>query len=255
MKALLLAAGRGTRISRYLSGMPKCTVDIGGERLIRYTVELLRDHGIREIGIVLGYRQEVIREVLSGLNVVYFYNPFFDVTNSIASVWFAKSFLGGYGGNGSLAAAGGDICRADDMMLMNADVYIDGHLLDMIMSEQRSPVMFADETRRETADYKFYFENHILKKYGKDLEGDDISGEYIGIARFGRGFTPQFVGRMEQMIGEQKHSLWWENVLYELSGEQDIYVQDVQGEFWAEVDYIEDYERILRHRGAARAGL
>ena len=30
MKVLILAAGRGTRISRYLSGKPKCTVDIGG---------------------------------------------------------------------------------------------------------------------------------------------------------------------------------------------------------------------------------
>ena len=40
MKVLLLAAGRGTRISRYLAGNPKCTVDIGGQKLIQYTIEL-----------------------------------------------------------------------------------------------------------------------------------------------------------------------------------------------------------------------
>ncbi|EJT6666008.1 phosphocholine cytidylyltransferase family protein, partial [Clostridium perfringens] len=38
MKALILAAGRGTRISRYLSGRPKCTVDIGGISLIENTI-------------------------------------------------------------------------------------------------------------------------------------------------------------------------------------------------------------------------
>ena len=39
MKVLILAAGRGTRISRYLSGKPKCTVDIGGGQcLIEYTI-------------------------------------------------------------------------------------------------------------------------------------------------------------------------------------------------------------------------
>ena len=43
MKVLLLAAGRGTRISRYLAGNPKCTVDIGGQKLIQYTIELFHN--------------------------------------------------------------------------------------------------------------------------------------------------------------------------------------------------------------------
>ena len=63
MRVLILAAGRGTRISRYLSGKPKCTVDIGnGLCLIQYTVELLKSRGIDRIGIVLGYQSQVIRE-------------------------------------------------------------------------------------------------------------------------------------------------------------------------------------------------
>ena len=65
MKVLILAAGRGTRISRYLSGKPKCTVDIGGgQGLIEYTIDLLHSRGIQDIGIVLGYEAQVIREVL-----------------------------------------------------------------------------------------------------------------------------------------------------------------------------------------------
>ena len=78
MKALLLAAGRGTRISRYLSGKPKCTVDIGGKKLIQYTIELFHKHGVTDIAIVLGYRGEVIRQTLRDFDVKYFYNPFFD---------------------------------------------------------------------------------------------------------------------------------------------------------------------------------
>ena len=51
MKVLILAAGRGTRISRYLSGKPKCTVDIGGGQcLIEYTIDLLHSRGIQDIG-------------------------------------------------------------------------------------------------------------------------------------------------------------------------------------------------------------
>lgn len=234
MRVLLLAAGRGTRISRYLSGRPKCTVDIGkGQCLIEYTVDLLKKKGIREIGLVLGYRQDVIREVLKDREVTFYNNPFFDVTNSIASAWFARDF----------------IKADDDIIIMNGDVYIDEPLLDQILGETISPVMFSDESRKLTADYKFYYEDNILIKYGKELEGDDITGEYIGLGKFKRDFIPSFLEKMDQMIGAQKHSVWWENVLYEMTESRPVYVKDVRGQFWAEVDYIEDYERILRHRG------
>ena len=233
MKVLLLAAGRGTRISRYLSGNPKCTVDIGGEKLIRYTVDLFNKKGITDIGIVLGYRAEVIREVLSDKNVRFFYNPFYDVTNSIASAWFAKDFL----------------AAADDTLIMNADVYLEEAMLDKILQTQLSPVMFADGTRKEEADYKLKYTDGILEKYGKDLTGDDISGEYIGIGRFSREFMPEFLAQLEEMISTQRHSVWWENILYEMVGSRNVYVASLDGLFWAEVDYIEDYERILRHRG------
>ena len=46
-------------------------------------------------------------------------------------------------------------------------------------------------------------------------------------------------------IIDEKYAGWWENVLYALSAEHDVYVKDVDGIFWAEVDFIEDYERIM----------
>lgn len=232
MKAFILAAGRGTRISRYLGGRPKCTVDIGDISLIRYTVELLRSRGITDIALSLGYEAGTVQQVLEGLPVQYYINPFYDVTNSIASAWFARDFLQG-----------------DDVLMMNGDVYLEERLLDQILAEKRRPVMFADSTRKETADYKFYWENERLLKYGKELAGADVSGEYIGCGLFAASFMPAFLQRMEEMIGRQEHGVWWENVIYSMAGELAVHVADVAGSFWAEVDYIEDYERILMHRG------
>lgn len=234
MKVLLLAAGRGTRISRYLSGNPKCTVDIGNQKLIRYTIDLFHKKGIEDIGIVLGYRGEVIQEVLKDEKVRFFYNPFYDVTNSIASAWFARDYLKEY----------------DDTIIMNADVYLQEELLDRVIASDRSPVMFADGTRKEEADYKFCYHNGILEKYGKDLKGDDITGEYIGIGKFSKDFMPEFIEHMDRMINTQQHSVWWENILYGMVEEgRSVYIDEMDGLFWAEVDYIEDYERILRFRG------
>ena len=240
MKVLLLAAGRGTRISRYLGGDPKCTVDIGGIRLIQYTIDMLERKGIREIAMVLGYNAARIREVLAGHDIRYFYNPFFDVTNSIGSAWFAKDFL----------------TDSDDICIMNADVYMEEALFDRVLSCVKSPVMFADGSRKENADYKFRYHDGILEKYGKELQGDDITGEYVGIGRFSRDFVPVLVSEMDRMIGNQEHSVWWENILYSMVGtEQPVYVEEIDGLFWAEVDYIEDYQRILAFRGYTSDGM
>lgn len=234
MKVLLLAAGRGTRISRYLNGNPKCTVDIGGEKLIDYTLDLFRRKGITDVAMVLGYRAEVIRQVVGDRDVKFYYNPFFDVTNSIGSAWFAREFL----------------ADCDDTLIMNADVYLQEELLDRIMACDKSPVMFADGTRKEEADYKFCYHDGLLEKYGKELTGDDITGEYIGIGKFSKDFMPRFLSMMDQMINTQQHGVWWENIIYSLVGTATpVYVEEMDGLFWAEVDYIEDYQRILKYRG------
>lgn len=232
MRALILAAGRGTRISRYLSGNPKCTVDIGEISLIENTVKQLNSFGVEKIGVILGYNNNVIREILKDYNVDFFYNPFYDVTNSIASAWFASEF----------------ISEEDDMIIMNGDVYLEDSLLKNILIEKSSPVLFCDTSRKEEADYKLYFEKNILIKYGKELSGNDISGEYIGVAKINKDFINTFKEGLNSLINKQQHSLWWENILYSMSGSQKICVKEIGNKFWAEVDYIEDYERILKFR-------
>ena len=228
MKALIFAAGRGTRISRYLSGEPKCTVDVGGEPLIHYTVRMLKANGVNDITLIVGYNHECIRRALADSNVNFVYNPFFDVTNSIGSAWFARDTFGG-----------------DDMIFMNGDVFMEESLIkELVAFKNDGPVMFSDETRKEEADYKFYYENGRLIDYGKELTGDRITGEYIGVAVINKEFLPEFKNHLEAMVSTQQHNVWWENVLYTLSDKMAIKIVNVAPKFWAEVDYIEDYERI-----------
>ena len=231
MKVLLMAAGKGTRISRYIEGKPKCTIDIGDTALIEYTINELQKYGVNELGMVLGYHSNEIKELLAKYNIKYYYNYFYDVTNSIASAWFAKDFID------------------DDIILMNADVYLEEDLIQEVFKEKKSPVLFSDSSRKEEADYKFYYEDGQLIKYGKELTGSDISGEYVGVAKLDREFIPLFLERLQKLIEAEKHHMWWEDVLYSYVGEEKIYINDINGMFWDEVDYIDEYERILKHRG------
>jgi choline kinase len=53
--------------------------------------------------------------------------------------------------------------------------------------------------------------------------------------------------QLEELIKTQRHSMWWEDVLYSISAEYPILGRDIEGAFWGEVDYLEDYERIMSY--------
>ena len=231
MKAVILAAGMGTRISKFIEERPKCMVDIGGKTLIRYTVDLLKDKGITDIIIAVGYKAECIMSELSGCGVKFAYNPFYDVTNGIASMWFARDFL-----------------DDEETIVMSGDVYLESDIIDLLIACEEDPVLLADSGRIIEADYRYNYENGVLKKYGKDLSVEETTGECLGVAKLGKVFVKKYKEHMLEMINSQCHSVWWENVLYDLSDKENIYIKDVKGSFWAEVDYVEDYTRILKYR-------
>ncbi|AXH13386.1 NTP transferase domain-containing protein [Halarcobacter bivalviorum] len=229
MKVLIMAAGVGSRISRHLQGQPKCCVDINGQPLIRYTMELLKKKGIKEIAIVTGYQERYIHQALEGLSYVRYFNPFFRVANSISSVWFARDFL----------------TPDDDIMIMNGDVFMEEKVLDILLAEKRSPLMLSDSTRIEDADYRFNWEGEFLKKYGKHLTNNETTGEYVGIGILNKSDLQVFKQNVIDAVSNEDYSCWWEDIIYRtVEDGKKVYVNDIAGVFWAEVDYIEDYERI-----------
>lgn len=229
MKAILLAAGRGTRISRMVEAVPKSTLPINGVPLIRHTVKMLSSAGI-ECVVCVGYQREKIYEALKDLDVTYCTNPFFDVTNSIASLWFAKDYLN------------------EDMLILNADVYFSVDILKLILNDPNDVVMAIDKNRIEVGDYFFSTtDNGCINAYGKELPLEKRTCEYVGICKIEESFLPTFIERMDSLIMSNQHRLWWENILYSLTNERNIYTVDIDGRFWSEIDYFDDYERILRH--------
>lgn len=231
MKAIILAAGMGTRISKYIEEKPKCMVDLGGVTLLEYTVCLLNKKGISDITVVVGYKANIIMDALKDKNINFVVNPFYDVTNGIASMWFAKEKL-----------------TQEDTIIMSGDVYLEEEIINKLLKTDKNPVLLADSARKIEADYRYNYENGILKKFGKDLTVAETTGECLGVAKLSGSYALHYKKHMEEMIENGIHSVWWENVLYDLATTENIYVEDICGAFWAEVDFVEDYKRILEHR-------
>ena len=92
MRAIILAAGRGSRMKSMTSDRPKCLVDLNGITLIQKQVDTMRQAGINKIGIVTGYR----REMLENFADVEFHNSMWSKTNMVTSLSMADEWLQKY---------------------------------------------------------------------------------------------------------------------------------------------------------------
>ena len=226
----MLAAGKGTRISRKIQEIPKSTLPIDGVPLIRLNAEAYLKRGF-EVVVVAGYKRWLIEDALKGLNVKYYYNPFYELTNSIGSIWVARHQLD------------------DDCIIMNADVYYDPTILDRMLESKGDVVMVSDSSRIEVGDYFFGTDKEgNITKYGKGLPLEERSSEYVGLALVRKPFIAKFKEEINKLVWDSHYDYWWENALYSLADEgYKIPTIDVNGLFWSEIDYFDDYMRILNY--------
>ena len=97
MKALILAAGLGSRLQEHTQDVPKCLVPVHGKPILEYQLEALLRNNIKEIIIVTGYKSEKIKHFLSThdqfkhLTITYVHNPEYGCSNSSYSLWLARN--------------------------------------------------------------------------------------------------------------------------------------------------------------------
>ncbi len=95
MRAIILAAGRGSRLNGTAGDSPKCLVELGGVSLVERQVRALRAAGVDDIVMVVGCQSDRVRRAC-GHRITYVENARFAQTNSMYSLWTARALL--YGG-------------------------------------------------------------------------------------------------------------------------------------------------------------
>lgn len=239
-QAILMAAGVGSRISAH-TNKPKSTLDTGGgDTIIGHTLNMLNERDFK-INMVVGYRKENVKSLLSEYDIRFFDNPFFRVTNSIGSLWFARSALEEASKNNQ------------DIVLANADVFWSGKLLDKLLAFDGDFVLLGDRSRTEVGDYFFQIDDGgKLLDNGKGMDISKRSCEYVGAGKISARAVPQFIKQLDFLIWSEKYSMWWEDALYSFKDINPVTILDVEGDFWGEVDTIEDYQRILDYVNAGK---
>ena len=93
-RAIIMAAGRGTRMEPVTLETPKPLVKVNGVRMIDTVIQGLHKNGITEIYIVVGYMAEkfdVLKKDYPGITLIR--NPHYAVCNNISSLYAARAYL------------------------------------------------------------------------------------------------------------------------------------------------------------------
>jgi choline kinase len=232
MKAIILAAGRGSRMKDLTDERPKCLVEVRGKALLDWQLDALSAAGISDIGIVTGYK----RELLLNRGLVEFHNARWAETNMVSSLDCAQEWLRAE----PCVVSYSDIFYSPaaiwSLMACTASLAItyDPNWLDLWRQRFGDPLLDA-ETFRLTP------ENTLAEIGNKPKSVDQVQGQYMGLLRFTPGGWAEVTRIRAEQTPEQCDKMHMTGTLQKVIDESRIPITAVPytGE-WGEVDSAED---------------
>ena len=91
MQAIIIGAGRGSRLMPTTADTPKCFAEVAGKRILDWTVEAFQQNGIDNIAFIGGYRIDVVREHYP--QFTFRHNDDWQNNNILASLFYAEDLM------------------------------------------------------------------------------------------------------------------------------------------------------------------
>ena len=93
MKAIILAAGKATRLLPLTKDTPQCMLKVGKKTILERQIELIKKSGIDDITVITGYLSEKVEKFCKKLGIKTLFNPFYEVSGMAMTLWAAKDEL------------------------------------------------------------------------------------------------------------------------------------------------------------------
>ena len=248
MKALILSAGRGSRLLPLTENRPKCLLPLDDSRtLIDWQIASLARCGVNEIVVVVGFGAAEVEAVLArwrrpSLAIRTIFNPFYDVADNLGSCWLARHEMD------------------RDFVILNGDTVFEPEVLRRLLAGPAVPITVAIDRKAsyDADDMKVCLDGSRLLEIGKTLPLDRVHGESIGMLLF-RGIGPRaFAQAVDRAMRLPEGIRWWYlKVIDTLAAAGSVQACSIEGLEWGEVDYAADLacaRRLAEGWAAAEAG-
>lgn len=232
MKAIILAAGRGSRMKNLTNDRPKCLVDLKGKALLDWQLNAIRKAGIEEIGIVTGYK----REMLASRGLKEFHNERWAETQMVRSLSCASEWL-----------------ETDTCIVSYSDIFYESSALELLMNSASDLAITYDpnwleqwsgrfdEPLDDAETFKLNDKSELIEIGKKPTSLDQVEGQYMGLLRFSpEGWSE--VNRLQKSLSKNdQDKIHMTGILQKLISTSQMPIDGVAYEgYWGEVDTVSD---------------
>jgi len=226
--ALLLAAGKGSRLYPLTRDTPKCLIMVHEASILERLVINLNKQGFKRLVVVLGYQEKCIREFLGtragSMSIDYIFSPPFETTNNIYSLWMAREIIN------------------EPFLLVESDIVFDVSLLDDMRYPDRiavarmQPWMNGSNVTVNQSQHVKKFQNGIAGTY------DEIRYKTVNIYSFSLSSWHSITERLDQYISAGRVNDYYESVFADMvvDGSLSLKIVSFDGKPWYEIDTVED---------------
>ena len=236
MKALILAAGMGTRLRPITWSVPKCLVPVNSKPILEHQLEALSLAGIREVILVVGHLAELLSDKYgtsySGMDIRYVENPLYDRTNNIYSLWLARPHLN------------------SQVLLLEGDLVFEPELLKRLTQTSEPDVAIVERFQPSMDGTVIQANGHWASRMVlKANQGDDFDYasalKTVNIYKLSQELLQdQIVPELDSYVAQQRYDQYYEAVFADLISRDAMHLAVLLAapNRWAEVDTWEDLQ-------------
>lgn len=225
MKALILAAGLGSRLAPLTDNCPKSLVEVNGKPILFKQIENLHENGITDITIISGYKAEIlesrVKEKYPEISIIRSVD--YATTNNMYSAYLARNVM-----------------KDESFLMMNADVFYDSSVLTELLEFDYPNAIVTDIGTYNDESMKVIQKDGRLVKISKQISEEDALGCSIDVYKFSPEGGQAFFNKCKEYIEEKKElKMWSEVALNDILDEIAFKACPLLGR-WFEIDNHED---------------
>lgn len=233
MQAVILAAGKGTRLQAKTDDRPKAMIEIEGKPLLEYSLDALIENGITDVILVIGFRHETITRRFGtdyrSLKIHYVLNDNYAGSGSMYSLSLVKDLI------------------EDEILLMESDLLYESRAISLLLDGgHANAILVAGLSGSGDEVYICANDKQEITELGKNIPASskkNAIGELAGISKFQRKFLQIVFSNAQEDFLNGNINYHYEECVFRTS-QQTIPVHAVPGKdlAWIEIDTAEDLQ-------------
>lgn len=229
MKAVILAAGVGSRLRPITEVKPKCMVNVAGMPILEHQISAYLNAGVAEVIVVAGYRANELAEWCeqrypSRVRTVI--NEEYSITNNMYSLYLVRDEVG-----------------AEEFVLSNGDVVFDPDIIRDVVNHAEGDLIACDAGSYSEESMKIVVRDGRTIDISKEISGAEAYGNSIDLYRFSKSTSKKLFDEIIRTIEiEQQRSDWTEVAIQRVVARSEVALRpfDIGGRNWVEIDNYAD---------------